>query len=160
MAAPLVTTLPAGPTSTTARLILDLATRGQQNYQVRELAEQIVARVAARDQLSEVLAVYHWVGSNIRYVNDPRNVELVRDAPNVLKNRAGDCDDMVVLLGALLLCLGRQIRVVTGGFQRPGIHSHTWVDVNIGGRWVTLDPVANVRTSSMLGRVTSARLFY
>ncbi len=161
MLPPNVATLPPGPTSRTAEIIVDLARAGRMKYPIRLVAEDITKRVAHRDQLSEVLAVYHWVCRNIRYVSDPHDVELVKDPENVLATRAGDCDDMVCLIAALCMCLGRPVRVVTAGFGRMSPHhTHTWLEVNVGDRWIALDPVAGARTPSMLRRVTTATPFY
>ena len=64
------------------------------------------------------------------------------------------------LLGALLMCLGREIRFVTVGFDRSGFHSHTFPEVLVGKSWLCLDPVASTRTGAMLRKVQSATPFY
>lgn len=138
---------------------MEYALQGRLSYPIRTLAEQITRRIAPRDQLSEVLAVYHWVLRNTRYLNDPHGVELVRDPTAFLESMVGDCDDQGVLIGALCLCLGREIRYVTGGFKGPG-HSHVWCEVLVGARRVALDPVAGMKTRKMLGSVRSHSAFY
>lgn len=148
-----------GPTSVTARLIVSKAHEARGDYGLRQLVENITRRVAARDQLSEVLACYHWLLKNCRYLNDPKGVELVRDARAALASGQLDCDDFAVVMGAFALLLGREIRVATGGFASAGPHQHTWVEVNVAGRWVACDPVAGSRTPRMLGSIRSFSFF-
>jgi transglutaminase-like putative cysteine protease len=156
---PQVTVLPPGDTSRTAQIMVDLARKARTDYAIRQLTESITKNIAHRDQLSEVLACYYWVKQNIRYVSDPWGVELVKDPGNVVRSRAGDCDDMSCLLMALCLCLGRPTRAITGGFRTTPGAEHVWCEVLIGDRWIALDPVPS-RTSAMLRRVTNAMAFY
>ena len=67
---------------------------------------------------------------------------------------------MAPVLGAMFLHLGREIRFITVGFDNSGEHSHTFVEVMVGGSWLVADPVANTRTGSMLRRVRGATPFY
>lgn len=150
---------PPGPTSTTAKLIVQKAHAARADYGLRQLVERITRNVAARDQLSEVLACYHWLLKNCRYLNDPKGIELVRDARAALASGQLDCDDFAVVMGAFALLLGRDIRVTTGGFQLNGLHQHVWVEVLVNGRWVACDPVAGVRTPTMLSGIRSFSFF-
>ena len=72
-------------------------------------------RVRARDYLGEIKALFEWVQSNIRYTRDPHRVELLHSARRMLELRAGDCDDMTILLGAMLQSIGHPVRIVVVG---------------------------------------------
>jgi hypothetical protein len=63
----------------------------------------------------QVIDMYEFVKSNIRYVSDPSRVELATYpyAPEeVLKDKAGDCDDQATLLASLVEAIGGTSRVV------------------------------------------------
>lgn len=154
----------------TIGVILDGALRSQEDLSVRTLAERITANVANKDFLSEILAVYHFVlpDRHVRYQNDPRTVELVR-APHVVAreilagDRPGlDCDDLVALLVALLLAIGREVRIVTVAFrhafyqgERQFSHVYCQAREPRSGQWITLDPVAAEETGQMLERAVA-----
>lgn len=159
---PIVNVLPAGPTSETAQIMVAMAMKARLDYRVRQLAEEITKRIAARDQLSEVLALYHYCLRNFRYLSGTYRVELQVDPENLLAGSGqGDCNIVAVLLGALCMCVGRPVRFVTGGFSRyHNQHEHVWCEVMVYGRPVALDTVANVNTPNMLRQVTSATAFY
>lgn len=156
----------------TVEVIKDAALRSQNHLAVRLLAEEIVKGLRSKDYVSEILAVYYFVLDNTRYANDPRTVELVR-APFVVVEEiaAGkvpslDCDDLVALLAALLLALGREVRVVTVAFrhafyngQRQYSHVVLQVREPTSGAWIVLDPVAAERTREMMNRVKAMKIW-
>jgi hypothetical protein len=79
----------------------------QKYYHVRQLAEIACGDVAAKDYISEPLAIYFFVCRNTVYRRDPRTVELVK-APWVVarqildgKKPQVDCDDLCALICAM-----------------------------------------------------------
>ena len=46
---------------------------------------------------------------------DPFRVEVLHSAKRLLELRAGDCDDMAILLGAMLEAIGHPVRLVLTG---------------------------------------------
>jgi hypothetical protein len=52
--------------------------------------------------LGEIKALFEWVQRNVRYTKDTFRIEVLHSAKRMLKLRAGDCDDMAILLGAML----------------------------------------------------------
>lgn len=127
---------------------------------IRHLAERIVAPLSVGvppggDYTSEALAVCRWVECNIRYVRDINNVEFVRWPRETLKTRAGDCDDMSVLIAALMESIGASCSFGLAGFDGTGSPSHVFciVDTPYGG--ILLDPVANRETRKMLSEIKS-----
>jgi len=54
--------------------------------------------------------------------------------------QAGDCDDFSVLEAALLGALGHPTRFITIGYT-PRAFSHVYLEVNLRGQWIPLDPI-------------------
>lgn len=110
---------------------------------VRRRAVDILTaqRVRARDYLGEIKALFEWVQGNIRYTRDPHRVELLHSARRMLELRAGDCDDMTILLGAMLQSIGHPVRIVVIGpnARRPDLFSHVYPEVQFRGRWIAAD---------------------
>jgi hypothetical protein len=106
---------------------------------INRLARDIVQSVPAFDDLAEANALYEWVRRNIRFTKDPVNKETLYPPAELLKIRAGDCDDISMLLGTLLMAIGYPARLMTvaaGGDE----FSHVYVEANINGEWIPLDP--------------------
>lgn len=168
------------------RHIRKLAVECQQHYPLRLLAEAIVGRIGSKDFLSEILAIYYWVLGNVRYANDPRNIELVRSprevlermqrAVEALRERADggttkwkpslDCDDLTCLLVGLFLILGREVQIVTVAFNDSMVrgarqYGHVYIRVREPrtSTWIVLDPVAAESAAEMLGRVKFAKIW-
>jgi transglutaminase-like putative cysteine protease len=133
----------AAGTLSTARLIAELIRDGAKDFYVRQKTIEIfrASRVPAKDRLGEVRAVFTWVRQHVRYTRDIFRVELLHSARRMLELRAGDCDDMTILLGAMLMSTGHPVRLVLAGFRRdrPHVYSHIYPEVHVRGRWVPLD---------------------
>jgi transglutaminase-like putative cysteine protease len=131
----------------TARLIARLIQQGAKDFYVRQRAIGIfrLCGVRAKDRLGEVRALFEWVRRNIRYTRDIFQVELLHTARRMLELRAGDCDDMTILLGALLMSTGHPVRLVLAGFRpsRPHSYSHVYPEALVKGRWLALDATMN-----------------
>jgi transglutaminase-like putative cysteine protease len=134
-------------TIASARLIADLVRRGARDFYVRQKAIEIFREAGARpkDRFGEILSLFNWVRNNIRYTRDIFRVELLHTARRMLELRAGDCDDMTILLGAMLLATGHPVRIALTGFRanKPHVYSHIYPEVNLKGRWIALDPTMN-----------------
>src|SRR5262245_47073879 len=134
-------------TLVTARLIAELIRCGAKDFCVRQHAIHVFrrARVRPKDRLGEVSALFRWVRQHIRYTRDIYRVELLHTARRMLELRAGDCDDMTILLGAMLMATGHPVRLVLVGFRpnKPNAYSHIYPEVNVGGRWLALDATMN-----------------
>lgn len=130
-------------TQRTIGKIKDLIGNGASDFYVRQKAIDILLtrRVKAKDYLAEINALFEWVQANIRYTKDPLRVEVLHSERRMLELRAGDCDDMAVLLGAMLQSIGHAVRLVIVGPdpQRPRLFSHIYLEVNHRGRWIPLD---------------------
>lgn len=107
-------------------------------------AIDIVRSVPAFNDLGEVQALYNWVRRNIRYTKDPVTKEKLYPPQELLKIKAGDCDDIAMLLGAFLIALGYPARLVTisANAQHPEEFSHVYVEGEVpagSGQWIPMD---------------------
>jgi len=126
-----------------AALIAELIRDGAKDFYVRQKAIEIFRQAGARpkDRFAEVTALFHWVHRHIRYTRDIFRVELLHTARRMLELQAGDCDDMTILLGAMLLATGHPVRIALTGFNpiRPHVYSHIYPEVYVNGKWIALD---------------------
>ena len=107
--------------------------------QINRLARDIVHSVPAFDDVAEANALYEWVRRNIRFTKDPVNKETLYPPAELLKIRAGDCDDISMLLGTLLMAVGYPARLMTVAANGDEF-SHVYVEANLNGEWIPLDP--------------------
>jgi transglutaminase-like putative cysteine protease len=141
--------VPRGPkgTLTTAKLIARLIEDGAKDFYVRQKAIEVFRayKVPPKDRMGEVCSLFDFVKRNIRYTRDIFRVELLHSARRMLELQAGDCDDMTILLGAMLLSTGHPVRLVLAGFNRhrPHVYSHIYPQVNVKGRWLAVDATMN-----------------
>lgn len=130
-------------TLATAALMGRLIREGSRDFYVRQKAIQIFRAYGVRpkDRAGEVLALFDWVKRNVRYTRDILHTELLHSARRMLELRAGDCDDMSILLGSLLMSTGHPVRLVLAGYRkdRPHAYSHVYPQARVGGRWVAVD---------------------
>lgn len=127
----------------TARIISRMICEGAKDFYVRQKAIEIFRafRIPAKDRWGEVRSLFEWVRRNIRYTRDIFRVELLHTPRRMLELRAGDCDDMSILLGSMLVSTGHPVRLVLVGFRpdKPHLYSHIYPEVNVRGRWIPID---------------------
>ena len=132
----------AGTLRTVAHVI-DLIKAGAKDFRVRQTAIGILRRrgVRPKDYLGEIKALFEWVQEHIRYTRDPFRVEVLHSPRRMLQLRAGDCDDMAIVLGAMLEAVGHSVRLVLTGTDplAPDRFTHIYIEALCRGRWVPLD---------------------
>lgn len=130
-------------TQKTTEHVQALIRAGAKDFSVRQKAIDILLEkeVKPKDYLGEIKAVFEWVQRHIRYTKDTFQVEVLHSARRMLELRAGDCDDMTILLGAMLEAIGHPVRLVTIGPNplRPNFFTHIYLEVCHRGRWIALD---------------------
>jgi hypothetical protein len=137
--------MPGGDRGTefTIAKIRELIHAGMTDQLINRQAMAIVhaAGVQPFDFVGEIRSIFDWTRRNIRFFKDIDGVETLRTAREVLTIRGGDCDDITVLLSSLLLTIGHGVRLVTisSDPEAPGVFSHIYAEVEIGGQWVALD---------------------
>ncbi|MGH9310060.1 MAG: transglutaminase-like domain-containing protein [Vicinamibacterales bacterium] len=132
----------AGTLRTVAHVI-ELIRAGAKDFRVRQTAIAILRRrgVRPKDYLGEIKALFEWVQQHIRYTRDPFRVEVLHSPRRMLQLRAGDCDDMAIVLGAMLEAVGHCVRLVLTGNDplAPDRFTHIYIEALCRGRWVSLD---------------------
>jgi Transglutaminase-like enzymes, putative cysteine proteases len=130
-------------TRKTLEHIQALIRQGVKDFYIRQKAIDILFEkgIRAKDYLGEIKALFEWVQQNVRYTKDPFRLEVLHSARRILELRAGDCDDMTIVLGAMLESIGHPIRLVIVGPApfRPDLFSHIYLEVYYKGRWIPLD---------------------
>jgi transglutaminase-like putative cysteine protease len=86
-------------TRKTVGYIIGLIKEGAKDFDVRQIDILFQHAVRPKDYLGEIRALFEWVKNNVRYTRDIHRVELLHTARRMLELRAGDCDDMTILLG-------------------------------------------------------------
>lgn len=131
-------------TEQTVRLMRPLIDQALTDPAFVRFAIDIVRGVPAHDEAGEVAAIFSWVHANIRYTKDPVTKEKLTPPQELLKLRAGDCDCMVMLAGALSIACGYPARIVTvaSNPNYPDEFSHVYLEVEVpptSGHWVAMD---------------------
>ena len=130
-------------TRETLEQIQEIIYEGIKDFYVRQKAIDILIErgIRPKDYLGEIKALFEWVQQNIRYTKDPYRVEVLHTPRTILELRAGDCDDMTILLGAMLESIGHPIRFVIVGpdISRPKVFSHIYLEVKYKNKWIPLD---------------------
>ena len=129
-------------TAETIKVMKRLVEEDARKYAIIKLASDIVAHVPERDQWAEPAAILLWVQTNIRFVRDPYNMEMVQAPEYTIDRRAGDCDDMSTLFNCLCKCIGYDtaFKTIKADPRIPTDFSHVYPLVGINGKWVPADP--------------------
>ncbi len=135
-----------------------LAQQGKKDMLVRRFVERLCAQVEPGDYSSEILAIYYWCCANVRYMKDILDVETLKTPNQLLQSRSGDCDDIATLLAAMYMSCGNVCRFIVVAFA-SGYPEHVFVQVRVGPKWVTIDPVAAADTTIMHKKVTRHWVF-
>ena len=130
-------------TQKTVEHVQALIRAGAKDFYVRQKSIDIVLekQVKPKDYLGEIKALFEWVQQHIRYTKDTFQVEVLHSARRMLELRAGDCDDMAILLGAMLEAIGHPVRLALSGPNplRQDLFTHIYLEVFHKGRWIPLD---------------------
>lgn len=122
--------------------------KGPSDPKVYSLARSVLSRkcggewcVPEKDSLAEIRAIFGEVRTRVRYTWDPTTFDAFQTPAKTLELMTGDCDDMVSLLGALLMSIGYKVRsrvVWTKGFSTWN-HIYLLVQLPNSGEWMALD---------------------
>ncbi len=136
-----VTQIPDGEAGTRATLreMEKLVKAGKTNPAVFSKARELIAHLPAKDWPGQVLAVYEFVRDRIRYVHDIAGMETLQHAEITLEIAAGDCDDKVILLCALLNAIGHPCRLCAVKIDNQPEFSHVFAQTLLGSTWVNME---------------------
>lgn len=131
-------------TAQTVAVMRRLVDQAQADPTFVRFVVDLVRAVPAYDDLGETRQLYEWVRQNIRYTKDPVSKEKLYPPQELLKIRAGDCDDLAMLLGAMGLTLGYPARLITisADPENPQEFSHVYLELEVppgSGQWIPLD---------------------
>lgn len=129
--------LPPGADGTreTLRIMARLAKEGRKHPQVRLAAIAACQKRKQKDYMGEARACSEWVRDEVRYIRDIMGIETLQTPDKTLEVMAGDCDDKVTLLGAMLLSIQHPVRFIAIG-QVPGFFNHVYCETKVATRWV------------------------
>lgn len=110
-------------------VLREIAMVGGRNPKLATFAVGIIKRanVKPRDYKGQAAALLKWVQKNIYYVNEP--AERLQDPIYTLRVGYGDCDDMIILLMALLESINLKWRFVLVA-KKPNGKYVRWVEGN------------------------------
>ena len=124
-------------------VIKKLIEEGKKDMVIRTLAEKLTQYLPEKDYKREVKAIYGFVTRRLRYTKDIHLVETVHRARDLLRRhrKAADCDDFVILTGALLQSIGHPVRIVIIGnnFKDKEDYSHIYLQTLVNKKWIALD---------------------
>lgn len=126
-------------TRETLKLMARLAKSGKVSPPVYMKARELVAHLAPKDWRGQVEAVYTFVRDHVRYVADPDGMEGLQTADVTLALLAGDCDDKVTLLAALLTSIGHPVQICAVKVGDEKDFSHVAARTLMGNGWIWLE---------------------
>ena len=145
--------------------LVALIRAGAKDSYVRRRALDILLekRVEPKDYLGEIKALFEWVQQNVRYTKGPfqcggacagRQLETLHSARRMLELRAGDYDDMAILMGAMWEATGHSVRLALAERDPLQAHlfTHVYLQVYCKGRWIPLDPTIGLLESESAER--------
>lgn len=90
--------------------------------------------------------LWYWAKGAHKFTPDPLGQELLRH-PDQLLLEAGDhgswhadCDDLAMLIGAVVMRLGNKCRIVVIGREPAGPFEHVYIEACTPQGWLALDP--------------------
>jgi len=123
-------------------IVMDEIEDGKRDKDISMLVSDVLSEVPERDWKGEVEAIFNFVRANVRYTRDPAGVELFQKPIRTLQYRRGDCDDMTMLLGAMLQNAGYNIVLRVVGMSNNPEHIYLLALIPPGEdqQYIALDP--------------------
>lgn len=94
----------------------------------------VVSDLPSKDYEAEARRIYDVVKKNVRYVLDPRGLELVQDPRYIMfVGGSGDCDEHSTLIASMALSLGHEaaFKTIAADPDRPEEFSHVYPLIGI-----------------------------
>jgi transglutaminase-like putative cysteine protease len=112
--------------------------------------DMVVRECLPRDGLCELKTVYRKLKSILHYFYDPNQVEYVQSPWETYRTLAGDCDDFVTLISAIMGSLGYQYRIIVMKADRTKDEwSHVFSEIKLPNKgWVAVDLTVSEATVS------------
>lgn len=128
-------------TDATLSRMAQIARKYRRDATIATLARQITRNVGERDASGTINTLQRWVRDSIKYVNDPRGIEMVQTPVQTVNVGTGDCDDKSTLLATLLETMGLTTRFAAVAMGSEPSFSHVMAQVRLGTRWINLETI-------------------
>lgn len=125
--------------------IISIIQQYRKNTDIRTFALRLIHECPPKDYLCEARTIFGWMQQNIRFTRDVHHVETLMTPDITLYERAGDCDDQVILLNSLLQSIGIPTRLVLVASRRDApkefnhILTEAYLPVNGKSKWVAME---------------------
>lgn len=126
-------------TRATLKIMERLVKAGKTHPAIYRKARELIAHLAPKDWPGQVVACYEFVRDSIRYVHDIAGMETLQTPDVTLELAAGDCDDKVTLLCALLNSIGHPCRMCAIKIDDAREFSHVFAQTLLGNSWVSME---------------------
>ena len=126
----------------------DLIISSDNSRVVKQKAISIIKNVRPDDEYSQIDRIFQWVKDNVKYVRDISGVEELTAPQQILISLnkgiidfSSDCDDMAMLLSALLRSVGFKTRLEIVALKSDKEYDHARVSVFYNKRkmWLPLE---------------------
>ena len=130
--------------------ILRLTREGRNDARIRKLVSKILSRkcngewcIKEKDWDNEARAIFTYVKRSVRYSRDIEGKDTYQHPLRTLELGVGDCDDLSILIGAMLLSAGYPVkhRVIRTTSAKEWNHIFPLVGLPPGAptRWLAMD---------------------
>ena len=127
--------------------------RLMQKYKNKYINHQVIKTIANRlkgyNHQETIKNTFSYVAQNYSYKPDPKGIELVYSPKHTIIGnvKAGDCDDLSVVLSTLLEANGIKTKFRTVAWKKgyEDTFTHVYVIAYDNFNWIALDPSAGIR---------------
>lgn len=128
-----------------------------ENSELRKIAVEASKNCISGDKECQINSIYKYVIQNYNYFSDPRIKEYIQPTSETISLKAGDCEDLTILLNSLLESVGIQTYFVISE-----IHSFTLAcDINMSKmREYILEDLKREQTASGGDYISLRENFY
>lgn len=122
---------------------------------VRETTARLMQGLRNNDIPGQINRVINFVKQNVTYIRDPYDGEYLITPERLLAGyqgygfMAGDCDDHVMLLNAMLGSIGIPTKCVGVKFNGSGEFNHVISGIIVNGKMTQVDPCAKGATQQI-----------
>ncbi len=114
-------------------------------YEISEDISKIAIDITreSRTKLEAASKINKWVIENINYEEKEPYVSNFIPPDEVIKQKAGVCDELAGVMIAMLNAIGIEARMVSGlaySSEKRRFIPHAWVEAKINGKWIPFDP--------------------
>ncbi len=114
---------------------------------IKSTARKIIKNIDPKNWKGQLKAIFRWVKSNVKYVRDIHGIEELTRPDILLKSvlegkeiHSSDCDDIAMLLAAMLRSIGFKVRLEAIALKSNKYnHARVAVQNPDNKRWIVLE---------------------